>query len=85
MESRHEYTTGEIHRDEFFIFGLPTVLIYITRTLKREFEFQGISEINPVEPLRHVQPLGDDIHRIHDVSDKPTACFEKGLFLEKRY
>lgn len=83
MESHHEYTTGEIHQDEFFIFELPTVLISITLTLKREFEFQGISEINPVELLRREQPPGDDVYRICDVSDKLSASFETGLFLEK--
>lgn len=52
MESHHEYTTGEIHQDEFFISELPTVLISITLTLKREFEFQGISERRLQDPRR---------------------------------
>lgn len=54
MESHHECTIGEIEQDEFFTFRLPAVLRYITPTLKREFEFQRVSEINPKEPLHHV-------------------------------
>lgn len=59
MKSHRECTMGEIQQDEFFTFGPPTVLTYITTTLNREFEFRGDSEINPVESLHHVQPLWD--------------------------
>lgn len=60
MESYSECTTEEIQQDEFFTFRLPTVLTHITPTLKTEFEFQGVSEINPAEPLHHVRLLGDE-------------------------
>lgn len=58
MESYHECAIGEIEQDELFTFRLSVVLTYITPTLKREFEFQRVSELNPKEPLHHVQPMG---------------------------
>lgn len=47
MEPHRECAIGEIQQDEFLTFRLPIVLIYITPTLHRESEFQGVSETNP--------------------------------------